>query len=155
MIQRIQSIFLLVAFIAGILTFLFPLAQISGELNLLEIYIYGIVDLTKMGGIEVNSGIIAGLIAIGGIIPLISIIAIFLYKNRLRQANLARIGFFINIVLVIFLFLFIDFIKKQTGSTVTYQLGIGFPLISVIMLIMSRRAILNDERKVRAADRLR
>ncbi len=155
MIQRIQSILLFIAFIAGVLTFLFPLAQIQGELNLLEIFIYGIVDLTKMGGIEVNSGIIAGLVAIGGIIPLISLIAIFLYKNRLRQANLARIGFFINIVLIIFLFLFIDFIKKQTGSNVSYQLGIGFPLISVIMLLISRRAIMNDERKVRAADRLR
>ncbi len=155
MIQRIQTLYLFIGAIAAGLTFAFPLANFMNELNLFDLYIYGIDDSTKMGGIEINIGLISGLIAIGAIIPLLSFISIFLFKNRKTQANLVRIVFFINIVLIIFLFLFVDFVKKNTNADVSYQLAIIFPLISMILFLLARRSIIKDEKLIRSANRLR
>ena len=81
----------------------------------------------------------------------VSLITIFLYKKRPRQAALCLVSIFANIVWYIVLAVLI----QQGQQAETLPLTACLPLIAAILCFMARRAILADEKLVRAADRIR
>ncbi|MDK2909767.1 MAG: hypothetical protein PWR20_1334 [Bacteroidales bacterium] len=157
MIQRIQTIYLLLAAIAaGVLVFLFPLAGFYGDLATLELWITGLKNLAPVES-PVHLNLV--LTYLGAFLSLVvaiqSIIILLQYKNRIRQLKLLRIAWLANILLVVFLFFESNLVAKGAGVSPEYKTGIFFPVISLVFLILAQRAIQSDERKVRAADRLR
>ena len=151
MIQRIQTLYLLLVTILGILLCIFPPVQFLP------------IDLD--GGLhDLNAFDKIPLAIISVCIPLLAFINIFLYKRRLLQARL-------NIVNVIFclgyyalLALYVAYVVKgyeQIGDTTLtnaeWYLNIwaAFPLVNIVLTMMATRRILKDEALVRAADRLR
>lgn len=133
MIQRIQSVYLLLAAIcSGILIMFLPLFQ------------------TKEGSYMILQDPI--FFAITVLSTLISIFSIFRYKNRQQQVVSGRINVIINFVFFGFLmYMFYDGMKEGDS------LGTGafIPLAVVILVTLANRAIMKDETLVRAADRLR
>ncbi|MBS1524574.1 MAG: DUF4293 domain-containing protein [Bacteroidetes bacterium] len=155
MIQRIQSIYLLLAGLAIWALFLFPVAH--------NVYIGGVSATIKITGVYLNSNwhqtqvqtftpLIIGAIIMG----LLPIILIFLYKNRKRQVTLC----YVYILLVIgFSYWLVQTVKSAVGGFTmdTHNFGIGALLgsISIILTVMAAKAIQKDEKLVRSADRLR
>lgn len=134
MIQRIQSVYLLLAaVVSGILIFFFPL--------------YGLGDRPYMI-LEDPTFVILTVLSV-----LISLFSIFRYRNRQQQVVSGRINIIINFVLF-GLILFVYFNSMNVDEA---WLGAGafMPLIAVILIILANRAIMKDEALVRAADRLR
>jgi glucan phosphoethanolaminetransferase (alkaline phosphatase superfamily) len=148
MIQRKQSLFLLVVVIIAISQFFIPFQKI--------VITNGHWHICLMPGCssDIMSSNIYFPMAFNSIILLLSVIIIFLYKNRLLQYKLANLLVVFNVFLV-GLFFILSYIKEGQTGTVTYQYGSFFPIISAIFAYLAAYFIKKDEQLVRSADRIR
>ena len=139
MIQRQQTLWLLLATICSVLTFLYPFytGQRLGDNNI------PIMD-------ELMAGSNFFLLVLTGASVLAGTIAIFLFKDRKTQVKLSIAGVIIAVVLII---LYIAEVKKfQSGRfalTSIYVAGI------LIGFVMATRGILKDEKLVKSLNKLR
>jgi peptidoglycan/LPS O-acetylase OafA/YrhL len=140
MIQRKQTLWLLLATAAGVLTFLYPFA--TGT------------ELVENSTMERQTEIIAGgnffllLATIASIA--ISTINIFLFKNRGQQKMLCIIGLLISAVICV---LYISLTLKLTKYVPA--LWAILPFIIVVSYFMAYRGIRSDEKLVKSLDKLR
>ncbi|WP_437823924.1 DUF4293 domain-containing protein [Tenacibaculum mesophilum] len=144
MIQRIQSIYLLVAgIISGGLTFIVSLWSNSQTST---IYV---LDLFSGNSILQKSIPVLFFIS-----ALVAIVTIFLFKNRQLQFVLNRLNILINLFL---LGLLIYLSQTLSGEALVSEKGIGmfFPIIVILLLVLANRAIKKDEDLVKSVDRLR
>ena len=143
MIQRIQSIYLLVAaIIAGGLT-----SVVSLWANATST-IYGI-DL--FSGASILEKLVPVLLYGSAVL---SLITIFLFKNRQLQFVLGRVNVLINLFL---LGLLIYLPLTLSGEAAVSEKGIGmfFPILIILLLVLANKAIKRDEDLVKSVDRLR
>ena len=146
MIQRIQTLFLLLAAAAGFSLLAMPFASSAQEIAASSLF----SDQT----FNVNDSIaILVLFALAGALSLASI---FLYKNRPIQLKLTRIAIFVNLVgIVVSTVLFIQDKANQGNEEIQYGFGVGMPLLFVLFGALAIKAISKDEKLVRSMDRLR
>lgn len=144
MIQRIQSLFLLLSSGAFWTEFALPFATTDvASPGVLSDMVYNIHD----------SPILLGLTIIGG---LVTLGAIFLYNNRSLQKRLSYLGVVVAILLPLVAFLLIY--NERTGEalgSVNDGLGIYPPILALIFAVLAGRAIGKDDKLVKSMDRLR
>lgn len=150
MLQRVQSIFLLLASGAMLVASAAPLATFlfNGDRVVFEamgIYLNGNLSDSTWG-----------LFAVGAISSILALLTVFLYKNRMLQIRLS----IFNIVLMIGFYLYFGFIifKLHPVESLQFQkvgVGIIMPIIAVILTVLAIRKIGADEALVRSLDRLR
>jgi hypothetical protein len=158
MIQRIQSVFLFLAFIATVAIFFYPIAGIYSDLFTYKFYVYELKNMVPGEPSLFTFMTTFPLLLLNVIIAAMALACIFLYKNRIRQARIVRLAILLEIVFIaLIFFVYAGIIEKNLHATPDYleEAGIYFPLISLIFLILAYRFILKDERLVRSADRLR
>lgn len=147
MLQRIQTVYLMLAFIASALLFSkLPIAVFPFPDG-------GDIPFTIVGKYEIIS--ILPLLLLNGALVLFTFIAILLYGNRPLQLRLTMIGFLANVIFVIVMFFTADSMQNQLKVEAQYKLGVILPLISMVLLILASKAIRKDEKLIKAADRLR
>lgn len=137
MIQRIQSIYLLLAGLFSAFTLFVPLITPCKD---------------EMQATEHLSPWLYNVIAF--VIIILALVTIFNFKKRKRQIQ------FINYTLACCVLWYIAFAACTYFSALYdegYNLHIGllFPLLSVITLFLAKKAIKHDEDLVRAVDRIR
>lgn len=141
MIQRIQSIWLLIVALAAFATYT------------LTLYIGHLPDGTSRPFLLASSLLLVSVIIALGVL---AIICIFLFKNRKLQFRLSILGVLFSIG-----FLFIEYLKveefKKENSILTgsYQLGALLPIVMIIFFFLAARGIYKDEKLVKSLDRLR
>ncbi len=91
MIQRKQSVFLLLAAIALGLLHYFPLASFIGDKDSLVMYIFKVESLVPDQLPDLPEYFIFPLLAVNSMIILLTILIIFLFKNRRMQLNLTQV----------------------------------------------------------------
>ena len=136
MIQRIQTIYLALAFIvSGILSLVFPLWK-------------------DVKGIDFHVGQNTVYTLLFGLCAALSIISIFSYKKRQTQFVYNRLNMILNFIL---LGLFVYQSLNLSGETLVSEKGIGMflPVVSIILLALANKAIKKDEDLVKSADRIR
>ncbi len=154
MIQRIQSVFLLLAAIAIALLFTNFMAFVSifGDATALKA-----ADQAMLadGVFEVNDHII--LLALTCLCIGVPVIAIFLFNNRPLQMKLSRLVVAMLVMLLaLSIVLFVrDYNLLAEGTEVTVEYGYVAPVVAIILMALALRAIKKDEKLVRSADRLR
>jgi peptidoglycan/LPS O-acetylase OafA/YrhL len=137
MIQRIQTIYLLLAFVVtGILPFVFPLWTISDgkDYFFMQNQIYVIVS---------------------GLSTTLTLLSIVSYKKRQNQFVIGRLNIILNLIL---LGLFVYHSLNLSGETlVVSEKGIGMflPILAIVLLVLANKAIKKDEDLVKSVDRLR
>jgi len=92
------------------------------------------------------------------LVAVLSVVCIFLYKNRVLQMKIVRLTILLNIVIIGLIFLvYAKIIETNLLTSPDYldEAGIYFTLISLVFLILANRSIMKDEKLVRSADRLR
>ena len=161
MIQRIQTLYLLLVVILGTLLcifspveFLLPDATDYVSLHALDKWPLAVMSIA---------------------IPLLALVTIGLYKHRLLQVRLNIMNVVLCLGYYALLALYVAYIVKGYEpldavncqlSTVNCQLSTvncewyltmwsAIPLVNVVLTMMATRRILKDEALVRAADRLR
>ncbi|HNQ13183.1 MAG TPA: DUF4293 domain-containing protein [Bacteroidia bacterium] len=152
MIQRVQSIFILVAIISSVVALLFPYSVIyvPTEPNATTIISYYHRIITDINGVVEVKGnyLIVSFLCLG---IFLSVFALFGYKNRNAQYRITRFTVLIYLCLILFLL----FGYNQDATEINYKLGIYFPMLSLLLLFFASVFIRRDENLVRAADRLR
>ena len=85
---------------------------------------------------------------------LMSVVGIFLYKNRKQQFVLGRVNVILNLIL---LGLFVFWSLNISGESNISEKGIGMviPIVSIVLLVLANKAIKKDEDLVKSVDRLR
>jgi len=159
MIQRIQSLLLLLTVISLVLGALMPIGSITtAEAHYL--FTPWVLKLNIPEGNIVMTTYYIGIVQI--VLAIIAFIAIFMYKNRTAQSKLCIVGIFINfILLLLMLFIYPDRIFPTMeifmyeDIKVIYNPWCITSILSVAFLYFANKQILNDEKKVRDADRLR
>ena len=101
--------------------------------------------------IERNEPLVFSLIVVS---MLLAIFSILKYKNRKLQFVLNRLNIISNFVL---LGVFVYRTLTLSGETLVSEKGIGvlFPIISIVFLVLANKAIKRDEDLVKSVDRLR
>lgn len=158
MIQRIQSIFLLLAFLAAVALFFYPMAGIYSNLTAYKFYVYELKNMVPGEASQFSFMTTFPLLLLNILVAALSVICVFLYKNRIRQAKIVRLAILLEIILIaLVFFVYASIIERNLFASPNYldEAGIYFPLISLIFLIMANRFIMKDEKLVRSADRLR
>jgi hypothetical protein len=143
MIQRIQTIYLLIAsVISGGLIFVFNLWKTLKE-NVFTL------DLFQSDSILLKCIPILFFIS-----AILSIVTIFLFKNRQLQFVIGRISILINLFL---LGLLIYLSLNLPGETMVSEKGIGMflPILAILLIVLANKAIKKDEDLVKSVDRLR
>ena len=154
MIQRIQSLFLVFSAVSGICSFFIPFWTYSG---VDYAYTFGTLGVKLING---NAQSIAvgtlPLIILIGLNVILDFVALFYFKNRLKQVKINTFNLFISIVIIGTVFLAVPhMIKQQLVVTEEWDFGLFFPILNFVLLLLANRFIKKDEKLVKAADRLR
>lgn len=161
MIQRIQSIFLLIAAIIPIILIFIPIGYATTPdaqyvLNSMVLKL----NIPDVQTIELKTYYIGFCLLLCSVL---TIIALFSYKNRIKQTQIVSITMIVFLVtLLLMLWVFPDIIIKKhfavNGITEVYfnfNYWILIFVVQAVCLFLANRFIRKDEEMVRAADRLR
>ncbi|MBU1718701.1 MAG: DUF4293 domain-containing protein [Bacteroidetes bacterium] len=147
MIQRIQTLYLLLICVISIIMLFVPFLSLpEAEVTLLGI-----------------NGKLSGWLGLGLgldiVILIITVITIFLYNNRPRQLSLTKLNFILILFFAVYiLYIYPDLIIKPLFSGETsfgFAWGAYVPIASMVFIYLATKAIARDERLIKSADRLR
>lgn len=150
MIQRIQTLYLLLVVILGTLLCFFSPVQ------------FLMPDATEYISLQAFDKWPLAVMSIA--VPLLALVTIFLFKRRLLQARLNIMNVILCLGYYAMLALYVAFILKGyelldtttlAGADWYFNVWAAIPLVNVVLIMMATRRILKDEALVRAADRLR
>ena len=137
MIQRIQTIYLLLAFVVtGILPFFIPLWTMSDgkDFFFMKNQVYVVVL---------------------GLSTTLTLLSIVSYKKRQNQFVINRLNIILNLIL---LGLFVYRSLNLSGETIAVSekgIGMFLPIVAIVLLVIANKAIKKDEDLVKSVDRLR
>jgi hypothetical protein len=136
MIQRIQSIYLLLSSITtGGLPFVFYLWTLQGAI---PFYFMSNILYTIIFGLSTS----------------LAVLSLLSFKKRQTQFVINRLNIILNLIL---LGLFVYRTLNLSGETLVSEKGIGMflPIVAIFLLVLANRAIKKDEDLVKSVDRLR
>lgn len=143
MLIRIQTLYLIIALISCVLLFFFPFAK-SGSY---EFFTRAIITPESIK-------IEPLLLPLHIIITVLILISVFFFKNRIIQMRVVAVAFLFNIALLVCIFFYSDIFRFP--QILNYKnFGILLPIIVLIMLILTNKAIKNDEIKIRKSSQIR
>ena len=153
MIQRIQTVYLLIASVAIYALFLFPVASVFNIVGAKKIMITGVYQ--SLGNQLVQTENFLGLTIATAILGLIPIVLIFLYKNRNRQQVLIYVAVAVVLAYSYWLTQTVQNTNESVLQISDYGIGAGLPSVVILFLILAAKAVGRDEKLVKSADRLR
>jgi hypothetical protein len=137
MIQRIQTIYLFLAFVVtGILPFFIPL--------------WTMADGKAFFFMQNQEYVI-----VLGLSTTLSLLSIISYKKRQNQFVIGRLNIILNLIL---LGLFVYRSLNVSGETLAVSekgIGMFLPIVAIVLLVLANKAIKKDEDLVKSVDRLR
>ncbi len=154
MIQRIQTVYLLIVTALMAVTLFVPLAWFGSDAGQFDLYAF---SLQTADGEAVQSTVYMGILsALACALP---VVTIFLYKRRLLQIRLCVVEIVLLIGAVVmeavYYFLSWRVFSDLTFHTQGFRPAIALPLVCLLFSYLAARAIFRDELMIRAADRIR
>ncbi|TZF81174.1 DUF4293 family protein [Pedobacter sp. BS3] len=155
MIQRIQSIWLILASLSLFCLFLFPFIQFVDIDGLAKtVRITGLYQHTGQEDIKLQEFIPLTIVTV--IIALVPLVILGSFRNRKKQLTLS----YITIVLILaYSFWLVQTAKAYLNGLQlqlqNYGIGVILPSLSILFIILAIRGIRHDEKLVKSADRLR
>lgn len=150
MIQRIQTLFLFIAFVLVGLLFFIPFANLVTN----EIYRFSLLGISS-GKTEAAVHQPYGLTVLGAVNTLLIFVIIFLYKKRKLQITLTIIAIILSLALNAAMYYLTDQYHLILTAGIKYSAVFVFPLIAAVLLFLAYRSIKKDEKLIRSLDRLR
>lgn len=147
MIQRIQSVWLLLASASSLCMFFLHVLSFSYE---------------ESGGTISHSQNLFGysymLSVLGMVLVILPLIAIFLFKNRKKQLYYVILSIVLNIGFIAWFLMNVSSFKASHDPALessSYGIGAFMPMLSLVLLILAMRGIRKDDKLVKSLDRLR
>ena len=152
MIQRKQTVFLLLALIVTLVCLCLPVGNFVPQTMGVDMPVYNLWVVDGNGGHNLS---VWPTFAILLVTCPLALAAIFLYKNRKLQAKICVL----NILFLIGWYLLYIYNAKTMGDTLNASFHVTFaaslPLISLILHVMALRGIKADEALIKSMDRIR
>ncbi|MDR2907642.1 MAG: DUF4293 domain-containing protein [Bacteroidales bacterium] len=156
MIQRKQTIYLILSALSFVLLFIFPFANFPlGTELICNISILGIQDMPLDSTnylFFIMQVLATGVIALTGV-------SVFMYTKRPLQIRLCAFAFIVNILIIGAMFLTSSVISNELRlpehTPVNYLFPTYIPMVTLILIMMAQRAIRKDEAMVQSLNRLR
>ena len=137
MIQRIQTIYLLLAFVVtGVLLFFFPLWTMSDnkEYFFMQSQVYTILL---------------------GLSTSLTLLGVVSYKKRQNQFVIGRLNIILNLILLgLFVYRSLN-LSGETPAVSEKGIGMFLPAVAIVLLVLANKAIKKDEDLLKSVDRLR
>lgn len=157
MIQRIQTVWLLLASLTVLLLFLFPYLQYFDNFGTaMAVKITGIYQGVSDGVIQTESFILQTIATV--LVSLLPLVIIFYFRDRKKQLQLS----YLNFALIILLGIWLYFSASQATEVVNKKvhlenIGIGALLIPIaaVFILLAIKGIRKDEKLIKSVDRLR
>ena len=155
MIQRIQTVYLLAIVVLSGFVIFSPLADLLNKVDNLNY----LVDFKGISLIQTTGNIIESriwaLTSVSMVVPILALIAIFSFKNRVKQIRLTVINMFFILCFYIFLVLFLWPACVRLHADWHLRIVSVFPLVNLILSYLAIGAIGKDEKLIKSMDRLR
>jgi len=156
MIQRKQTLFLILAALCGVALFFFPLVSFYSELSAFKLYVYDFRNMDPSSDITFGFMTVLPLVVISATIIFLSIFTILKYKNRILQVKLVRFNMLLTIFFVAGVFFLYPLLAEEhISADPEFGMGVYFPIGILLFLYLANIFILKDEKLVRSLDRLR
>ena len=137
MIQRIQTIYLILTFVVtGVLLFFFPLWTMSDnkEYFFMQSQVYTILL---------------------GLSTSLTLLGVVSYKKRQNQFVIGRLNIILNLILLgLFVYRSLN-LSGETPAVSEKGIGMFLPAVAIVLLVLANKAIKKDEDLVKSVDRLR
>lgn len=147
-IQRIQTVYLIIAVILMVVFAFFPALTFElGDKTVL----YGALESGRAGVMHINPLLLTLVI----LISLLALIDVFLYKNLQRQMTVCFVDIIIGIAMLIAICIQAFYVGNRDGWIVSWQWYLILPVLSIIFLMMAHKSMSRDKKKLLDADRLR
>lgn len=158
MIQRIQTLYLLLAACCAVALLVWPLAWFGtsdGEL------LMGSFALKSAEGVAVQSLVYLGVLVV--LTALVPLLTIFLFRRRMLQIRLCAVGMVLSVGVLIMAAVYIYLTTRSLGAADagvallgwSLRPAVALPVASLLFAGLAARAIFRDELLVRGADRIR
>ena len=150
MLQRIQTLFLLIALTLIASMFFMPLAEfiIDGQ-----VYVFTYRDIGIAGAEPLfKSYALAILLTV---ILILILVTIFLFKNRRLQMRLCIYNMLLNLGFYGLFYFYYHQVVSTNQLIYSFAIASVFPLIAIILLWLAFRGIRKDEILVKSVDRIR
>jgi hypothetical protein len=138
MIQRIQTVYLLLTFIiTGVLLFFVPLWTLNTgkAFYFMESQLYTILL---------------------GLSTMLTIVSIISYKKRQNQFVMGRLNIILNLILLgLFVYRSLNLSGETVNAVSEKGIGMFLPIVAIVLLVLANKAIKKDEDLVKSVDRLR
>ncbi|MFV8353999.1 DUF4293 domain-containing protein [Flavobacterium sp. XS2P14] len=137
MIQRIQTLYLLLAFVTtSILLFFIPLWILKDgtEFYFMQSQVYTIIL---------------------GLSTALTLLSVVSYKKRQNQFGVGRLNIILNLILLgLFVYRSLN-LSGETPAVSEKGIGMFLPVLAIVFLVLANKAIKKDEDLVKSVDRLR
>ena len=149
MIQRIQTVYLILAIICMATTLFTPFSfYILNE------------QVVTLKAFEINNGINDIFGRFPYYVPIfaslgLSILAIAKYKDRKKQLLFGKINYLAILLSIVFIMMDVTFIAEQLSVQENYHIGAFLPVATLPFIFLANRAIKKDEKLIKSLDRLR
>lgn len=155
MIQRIQTLYLLLVTVLSSITLLSPVAGLQNfqATAVYSLSYHGLMLLSPTGStMMANTWMLTAIMVL---IPVLSLTTIFLFKKRLLQLRLI----IFNIVLMAgyygLLFIYLWQFGKSLEATMFIEVVSAFPLVNIVLSFLAIRSIAKDEALIKSLNRIR
>ena len=155
MIQRVQSLYLS---LTTLLSLLFLDGSFLNFINksgsVIKVTFSGIVRNSGGQGLELIQKLLP-LTALIVLIPVFSIVTIFVYKNRKIQLWLG-----LSVIILICGFIIVSifyswFVIREFGAEIVPGFKMAIPVLMLVFAVLAYRGIKKDDRLIKSYDRLR
>ena len=170
MSQRLQSIFFFLAALMFAMLFFLPFASFYGDFSTFDLFGHGITspDNFSKGAspfsmtfslpilvLTITAMILSGYLAMG----LFRAVKLAQFQ---KLARIARIDIIVIVACIVALLGYSYFIIPKMAQSVdititapTFRVGVVFPLIAMVLMILANSGLKKDIQKVRSTDRIR
>lgn len=151
MIQRKQTLFLLIAVVLNFLCLIFPIGEFIPRGVGVNPLMYNLWIEDGQGSVSFASAPLFGILFLETIV---SVVTIFRYNNRRQQIKFCSLNILLLVLWYITYAIVFSLNSIENGDFKLHMVAI-FPLISLILTMMAKRGVKADEALIRAADRIR
>lgn len=151
MIQRKQTLFLLIAVVLNFLCLIFPIGEFIPRGVGVNPLMYNLWIEDGQGSVSFASAPLFGILFLETIV---SVVTIFRYNNRRQQMKFCSLNILLLVLWYITYAIVFSLNSIEDGGFKLHMVAI-FPLISLILTMMAKRGVKADEALIRAADRIR
>lgn len=149
MIQRKQTIYLLLALAALIVCLCFPIGRLTSTTLGAETLVYNLGLYTNTG-VSVHPILFVDIV----VVATLSFINIFLYNKRKLQMRICVVSIILCLVWYAYYAFMVLSMFKGIGA-VSISFAVCLPFVAIVMLVLARSGIKADEELIKSMSRIR